>query len=150
MLLKEFIKELTPWLKQNEKIYRLYEKSNNWNKKNNIYMANYYSYKLYRKFNCIISPKAQIGKGLTIPHPSGIVIGEEAVLGKNVVIYQNVTIGRKNRDIPEYPIIGNNVVIYANSTIVGDVKIGNDAVIGCNSVVLRDVKDGEVVCGIVE
>ena len=87
---------------------------------------------------------------ILFPHPVGIVIGEGSIIDKNVTIYQNVTIGRKNQNIAEYPIISKDVVIYANSTIIGNVTIGQGAVIGCNSVILRNVKDGEVVYGIVK
>lgn len=127
------------------KIIKLHYKS----KKNKIYKK-IYENKIYKKYNCCISSKSNIDKSLFLPHPIGIVIGEGVKIGKNVTIYQNVTLGRKYKDIPDYPIIGNGVIIYCNSVIVGNVKIGNNAVIGCNSVVLRNIKDGEVVSGIVK
>lgn len=105
---------------------------------------------IYHKFNCIISVFADIGNNPFFPHPLGIVIGEGTRIGDNCTIYQNVTIGRKDKSDSRYPVIGNNVTIYCNSSIVGNVKIGHNAIIGCNSVVLRDVKEGETVYGIVK
>lgn len=151
-MIKKIIKKIIPWLDQSEKIYRYYIKANKIIKKNpkNKIIAYFYCYKCQKKYGCIISPHAKIGKNLLLPHPIGIVIGEQAVIGDNVTIYQNTTIGRKKREKIGYPKIGNNVTIYSNSVIIGDIKIGNNATIGCNSVVLRDVKDGETVYGIVK
>lgn len=148
-MIKKIIKDFLPWMNLYYKLDRYYRKANKLSNKYKI-LSNFYYYKMFKKYNCFISPHAEIDKGLICPHPTGIVIGEKVKIGKNAVIYQNVTLGRKNRDIDEYPTIGDNVVIYANSTIVGDIKIGNNVIIGCNSVVLRDVKDGEVVSGIVK
>ena len=150
MKIKKMIKKFIPWLGINEKIYHIYCKSRWFYKKNMSIIAYGYFYKIFKKYNCYISPKAQISEQITFPHPTGIVIGAECKIGKNVTIYQNVTLGRKTGIVEGCPIIGNNVTIYCNSTIVGNVKIGNGATIGCNSVVLRDVKDDEVVYGIVK
>lgn len=148
-IIKKIIKYFSPWIDRNKKIYSMYLKSKKWLNKCN-YIAYYYSYKIEKKYGCALPPTAKIGKNLKFPHPNGVVIGEGAVVGNDVTIYQNVTLGRKEKDIDLYPIIGNNVTIYANSIIVGNVKIGNNAIIGCNSVVLRDVKENEVVAGIVK
>lgn len=94
---------------------------------------------IYYKFGCEISSKAIIGKRVQIPHPLGIVIGEGVKIGNDVVIYQNVTIGRKNKNISKYPQIGNNVIIYCNSLIAGEVKIVDGSIIGANSVVITDI-----------
>lgn len=147
---KNFIKWILPGYNLSEKIYTLHKISNTFSKKNLKILSNYINYKIYRKYNCCISSNAIISKGISFPHPVGIVIGDKVIIGKNATIYQNVTIGRKYSDIANYPKIGDNVTIYANATIIGDIFIGNNAVIGCNSVVLRDVKDGEVVSGIVK
>lgn len=85
------------------------------------------------------------------PHPIGIVIGQKVVLGRNCVIYQNVTIGAKNtKDYKnaEYPVIEDEVIIYPNSIIIGKVKIGKGAVVGAGSLVLKDVEPGSVVAGV--
>lgn len=100
-----------------------------------------------------IHPGATIGEGFVIDHGTGVVIGATAILGKNVKLYQGVTLGAKSfvtddlnnpvKGIPRHPIIGDNVVIYSNSTILGRISIGDNAVIGGNLWVTRDVAPGE-------
>lgn len=89
-----------------------------------------------------IHPKAQIGEKFTIDHGTGVVIGSTSVLGKNVKIYQGVTLGAKSfplddngnpiKGIPRHPIVEDNVVIYAGATILGRITIGRGSVIGGN------------------
>ena len=85
-----------------------------------------------------IHPGATIGQRFVIDHGTGIVIGETAVIGNDVVIYQNVTLGALNvRDVPasgkRHPTIGDRVVIYSGATILGpNAVIGHDSVIGGN------------------
>ncbi len=85
-----------------------------------------------------IHPGATIGKGFYIDHGTGIVIGETTVIGRNVKIYQGVTLGATFVDkelsgVRRHPTIGDNVIIYAGSTILGgDTVIGHDTVIGGN------------------
>ena len=71
-------------------------------------------------------------------------------IGENCTIYQNVTLGRKNKDIAEYPSIGNNVTIYCNSTIVGNIEVGENSIIGCNTVVLKSVEPNSKCVGVVK
>jgi serine O-acetyltransferase len=99
-----------------------------------------------------IHPGAHIGAGCFIDHGTGVVIGETAVLGRNVRIYQAVTLGAKRfpRDAqghlqkgwPRHPIVQDDVVIYAGATILGRVTIGRGAVIGGNVWVTEDVPPG--------
>lgn len=99
----------------------------------------------------IYNYKELVKQGTIFPHLLGIVISKYAVLGKNCVVYQNVTIGTKhkqNTNKNDYPKIGDNVIIYAGAVIVGPIKIGNNVVIGANSLVLQDVPDNCVVAGI--
>jgi serine O-acetyltransferase len=96
----------------------------------------------------MISPDARIGKNLHLPHPIGIVISEDACLGDDVTVYQNVTLGRKTADGIGAPVIDNNVIIYAGAVILGPIRIGAGSVIGANAVVTRDVPPGVVVAGI--
>lgn len=83
----------------------------------------------------------KVGEGLLLPHPIGIVLGGGAVIGGNLTLYQNVTIGMKNNG---YPIVGDNVTIYCNSVVVGKVIIGSCSVIGALSFVDKDVTEKEV------
>ena len=87
----------------------------------------------------------QIGGGLLIPHPNGIVIHPAAKIGVNCLIFQQVTIGI--RDARGYPEIAGHVDIGAGAKVLGAVKIGPHARVGANAVVTRDVKGGIVAVG---
>lgn len=150
MILKEIIKWFLPWKNQDKKIYKIYKKSRKCILKGNKFWAYHCSHKIYKKYGCCISPKADIGKNIMLPHPIGIVIGEGVKIGDNCTIYQNVTLGRKNKDAAEYPTIEDDVTIYCNSTVVGDVTIGNGTVIGCNSIVLKSVEPNSKCVGVVK
>jgi len=99
-----------------------------------------------------IHPGATIGRYFTIDHGTGVVIGETAIIGENVKMYQGVTLGAKSfpldedgnpiKGIDRHPKIGNNVIIYSNSTILGNIKVGNGAIIGGNIWVDSDVPEG--------
>lgn len=149
IVLKKILKKIIPWKSRDLKIDILCHKATTSYKKNKKQLSYYYCYKLYKLYNIDISGSSIIGENLYIPHPFSIVIGGGVKIGNNVTIYQNVTIGRKNKDIPEYPKIGNNVTIYCNSTILGNITIGDGAIIGAGSVILRDVAPGEKVHGVV-
>ena len=83
----------------------------------------------------------KIGKGLLLPHPIGIVFGGGCIIGDNLTIYQNVTIGTKKN---KYPIIGDNVTIYCNSVVVGKVILGSDCIIGALSFIDKNISEKEV------
>jgi serine O-acetyltransferase len=87
----------------------------------------------------------QIGGGLLIPHPNGIVIHPGAKIGVNCLIFQQVTIGI--RDARGFPEISGHVDIGAGAKVLGAIKIGPHARIGANAVVTRDVKAGMVAVG---
>jgi serine O-acetyltransferase len=85
-----------------------------------------------------IPVNANIGGGLLIPHPNGIVIHPDALVGPNCLIFQQVTIGTGGK-LPGVPRIGGHVDIGAGAKILGGVTIGDHAKIGANAVVLGDV-----------
>jgi serine O-acetyltransferase len=89
---------------------------------------------------------AQIGGGLLIPHPNGIVIHPRAVIGPNCLLFQQVTVGTAGDD--RAPVIGGHVDIGAGAKILGGVRIGNHARIGANAVVVNDVPEGATALGI--
>jgi len=91
-----------------------------------------------------IPVNARIGGGLLIPHPNGIVIHPEAVIGPNCLIFQQVTIGVANG----IPVIGGHVDIGAGAKVLGAIAIGDHARIGANAVVLTDVPAGATMVGI--
>ena len=100
-----------------------------------------------------IHPAASIGEGLMIDHGTGVVIGATAIIGRNVKIYQGVTLGARSfvrdagnnpvKGLPRHPIVGDNVVIYSNTTVLGRITIGEGAVIGGNLWVTESVAPGE-------
>lgn len=96
-----------------------------------------------------IHPGAKIGKGLVIDHGMGVVIGETAEVGDNVLIYHGVTLGGTGKDKGKrHPTVGNNVVIGSGAKILGPIKIGDNAKIGANAVVLKEVPEGATAVGI--
>ncbi len=98
-----------------------------------------------------IHPGAKIGRGFYIDHGTGVVIGETCVIGKNVKIYQGVTlgatfVGKELSGVRRHPTIEDNVIIYAGSTILGgDTVIGKDTVIGGNVWLTESVPPGSMV-----
>lgn len=88
----------------------------------------------------------KIGGGLLIPHPNGIVIHPDAIIGPNCLILQQVTIG--SIDGISKPIIGGHVDIGAGAKVLGGIRIGDHAKIGANAVVLTDVPIGKTAVGI--
>ena len=96
-----------------------------------------------------IHPGATIGDGLFIDHGTGIVIGETAEIGKNVTLYQGVTLGGTGKEKGKrHPTIGNNVVIATGAKVLGSFKVGDHAKIGAGSVVLKEVPPYATVVGI--
>lgn len=96
-----------------------------------------------------IHPGAVIGKGLFIDHGMGVVIGETAIVGDNVTIYQGVTLGGTGKEKGKrHPTIGNNVVISTGAKVLGNITIGNNVKVGAGSVVLKDVPDNCTVVGV--
>jgi len=96
-----------------------------------------------------ISPDAELGQDLVIQHTLGTVVGKGVKAGRNLTLYQNVTIGAKGdpKNRSNYPVIGDNVTLFPGSVVVGPIRIGNDVQVGANSVVIHDVPDGAVVAG---
>lgn len=99
-----------------------------------------------------IHPGAKIGEYFTIDHGTGVVIGETCVIGRNVKLYQGVTLGAKSfpldgegnpvKGIDRHPILEDDVIVYANATILGRVTIGRGAVIGGNQWITHSVAPG--------
>ncbi len=103
--------------------------------------------KLMRRYGCVVGDKAQIGIGLKIVHPVGIIIAD-CVIGENFLIYQNCTVGSKRPNSTEKPTIGNNVSMFVGSSVIGEVKVANGVIIGANATLLKnaDIENG-LYCG---
>jgi serine acetyltransferase len=87
-------------------------------------------------------------KNTIFPHPVGIVIKRDTILGENVTIRQNTTIGMRHRPDESGCTIEDNVDIGANVLILGPVNIGNGARIGAGAIVLKDVPEGRTIVGV--
>lgn len=95
-----------------------------------------------------IHPGATIGRRFVIDHGMGVVIGETAVIGDDVLIYHGVTLGAKTSSTGKrHPNIGNNVTIGANAIIIGNINIGAGASIGAGTVLTKDLPAGKVAVG---
>lgn len=116
-------------------------------------IARYISEKAHRHTGIDINPGAQIGDYFFIDHGTGIVIGETTIIGKNVKLYQGVTLGAlslsKGRGLlgkKRHPTVLDNVTIYSNAAIFGgDTVIGKDSVIGGDVYLTHSVPDNSVV-----
>lgn len=96
-----------------------------------------------------IHPAAKIGAGFFVDHGMGVVIGETAEIGKNVLLYQGVTLGGTGKEKGKrHPTLGNDVVVGAGTKILGPITIGNNVKIGANSVVLKSIPDNSIVVGV--
>ncbi len=96
-----------------------------------------------------IHPGAKIGKRFFIDHGLGVVIGETAIVGDDVLLYQGTTLGGtgivKGK---RHPTVGNNVVIGAGAKVLGNITIGDNSYIGANAVVVKDVPPNSTVVGV--
>jgi serine O-acetyltransferase len=95
-----------------------------------------------------IHPGATIGKRFVIDHGMGVVIGETAIIGEDVLMYHGVTLGGKeNSAVDRHPIVGSHVVIGAGAKLIGRITIGDYCYVGANTVVTKDVPSGSTVVG---
>jgi serine O-acetyltransferase len=90
---------------------------------------------------------AQIGGGLLIPHPNGVVIHSAVVIGPNCLVFQQVTLGGGGPK-PGVPVLGGHVDVGAGAKLLGGIRVGDHAKIGANAVVLDDVPAGATAVGV--
>ena len=96
-----------------------------------------------------IHPAATIGRGCFIDHGMGVVIGETTVIGRNVTLFQGVTLGGTGKERGKrHPTLGDNVVIGTGAKILGNITIGDNVQVGANAVVVRDVPPNSTVVGV--
>ncbi|MDD2385108.1 MAG: serine O-acetyltransferase [Sulfurospirillaceae bacterium] len=100
--------------------------------------------------NIDIHPACTIGRRVFLDHAFGVVIGETAIVGDEVLIYQGVTLGGVSleRGVKRHPTIGHNTVIGSGAKILGDIIIGENCRIGSNSVVVKSIPDDSTAVGI--
>ncbi|MBO5291914.1 MAG: serine O-acetyltransferase [Lachnospiraceae bacterium] len=122
--------------------HRLYEKGH-------YFWARWISQRGVRKTGIEIHPGAQIGEGFFIDHGNGVIIGETAIIGNNVTLYQGVTLGGTGKEHGKrHPTIGDNVMISAGAKVLGSFTIGENSKIGAGSVVLKEVPPNSTVVGV--
>ncbi len=113
------------------------------------FLARWISQRCVRKTGIEIHPGATIGKGLFIDHGAGVVIGETAILGDNVTLFQGVTLGGNGKEKGKrHPTLGDNVMVSAGAKILGSFTIGENSKIGAGSVVLQEVPPNSTVVGV--
>lgn len=96
-----------------------------------------------------IHPAAVIGRRVFIDHGIGVVIGETTIVGDDVIIYQQVTLGGVSLNKGKrHPTVGNNVVIGGGAKVLGNITIGDHSKIGANSVVVKDVPSDSTAIGV--
>lgn len=118
-------------------------------KKKHYFLARLIAQRGATKTGIDIHPGAKIGKGFFIDHGIGVIIGETAVVGDNVTLYQGVTLGGTGKEHGKrHPTVGNNVMISAGAKVLGSFKIGDNSKIGAGSVVLNEVPPGSTVVGV--
>ena len=100
-------------------------------------------------FQCDIHPAAKVGRGIFLDHATGLVVGETAVIGDDVSILHDVTLGGTGKDHGDrHPKIANGVLIGAGAKIIGNIEIGRCARVAAGSVVLKSVPNNVTVAGI--
>ncbi|MEH3076613.1 MAG: DapH/DapD/GlmU-related protein [Quadrisphaera sp.] len=107
-----------------------------------------------RRTGVEVHPAARLGRRIVIDHGMGVVIGETAVVGDDVLLYHGTTLGGRvsglqgERQGRRHPTVGDRAVLGAGATVLGAVRVGDDARVGAGAVVLVDVPDGATAVGI--
>lgn len=113
------------------------------------FLARWISQRTARKTGIEIHPGATIGKGFFIDHGNGVIIGETAIIGDNVTLYQGVTLGGTGKETGKrHPTICDNVMISAGAKVLGSFTVGENSKIGAGAVVLSEVPPNCTVVGV--
>lgn len=151
------IKERDPAIKSSMEVFLYpsfkamigYRISHSLFKRKHYFLARWCSQRTARKTGIEIHPGAEIGKGFFIDHGIGVIIGETAVVGDNVTLYQGVTLGGTGKEQGKrHPTIGDNVMISAGAKVLGSFTVGENSKIGAGSVVLSQVPPHSTVVGV--
>lgn len=131
------------------KAVRMHRRANFFWRHGHKFTARWISQRCVRKTGIEIHPAAKIGRRLVIDHGTGIVIGETAEIGDDVLIYQGVTLGGTGKDTGKrHPTIGNNVMISTGAKVLGPFKVGDNSRIAAGAVVLEEVPPDCTVVGV--
>ncbi len=122
--------------------HKLYERKH-------YFLARWIAQRGATKTGIDIHPGAEIGKGFFIDHGIGVIIGETAIVGDNVTLYQGVTLGGTGKEKGKrHPTLRDNVMVSAGAKILGSFTIGENSKIGAGSVVLEEVPPNSTVVGV--
>ena len=131
------------------KAIRLHRLANKFYSRKLYFLARWVSQRASRKTGIEIHPAAKIGKRFFIDHGTGVVIGETAIIGDDVTIYQGVTLGGTGKDVGKrHPTIGNNVMIGSGAKVLGPLNIGDNSRIAAGAVVLYDIPSNSTAVGV--
>lgn len=153
----EIIKERDPAIKSSMEVFLYpsfkailrYRLAHKLYLRKHYFLARWISQRTARKTGIEIHPGATIGKGLFIDHGNGVVIGETAIVGDNVTLYQGVTLGGTGKESGKrHPTIGNNVMVSVGAKVLGSFTVGENSKIGAGSVVLSEVPANSTVVGV--
>lgn len=130
------------------KAVRMYRRAHWFYEHKMFFLARLVSQRCVRKTNIEIHPGAKIGRRFFIDHGTGVVIGETAVIGDDVTIYQGVTLGGTGKDTGKrHPTLGNNVLVGAGAKVLGPFSIGDNSNIAAGSVVLSAIPANSTAVG---
>lgn len=119
-----------------------------WGSINSRFIRKYFQRRIFYKYNCDVSHSADIHPSVIFPHPTGIVIGSNAIIEKGCSIYQQVTIGANLGGNNEMAHIKSDSKLFSGVKIIGGIEIGTNCVIGANTVVTKDIPLNSRVVGI--
>ncbi|MDO5293406.1 MAG: serine O-acetyltransferase EpsC [bacterium] len=153
----ELIKERDPAIKSAKEVFLYpsfraimkYRVAHKLYLRKHYFLARWISQRAARKTGIEIHPGATIGKGLFIDHGHGVIIGETAILGDNITLYQGVTLGGTGKEKGKrHPTVEDNVMISAGAKVLGSFTVGANSKIGAGSVVLSEVPPNSTVVGV--
>ncbi len=131
------------------KAVRMYRRAHWFYERHMFFLARLISQRCVRKTNIEIHPGAQIGRRFFIDHGTGVVIGETAVIGDDVILYQGVTLGGTGKDTGKrHPTLGRNVMVGAGAKVLGPFTVGDNSKIAAGAVVLKEVPPDSTCVGI--
>lgn len=131
------------------KAIRLHRKANWCYRHRLFFLARWISQHAVRRTGIEIHPAATIGRRFFIDHGTGVVIGETAIIGDDVTLYQGVTLGGTGKDTGKrHPTIGNRVMVGSGAKVLGPFKVGDDCRIAAGAVVLNEIPPNSTAVGV--
>ena len=118
-----------------------------WGRKHSRWLRKKFQRRIFYRYNCDISPSAQISPSVKFPHPTGVVIGSNAIIDKECIIYQQVTIGSNFGDDNSMAHLEPGTKVGAGAKIIGGITVGEQCVIGTSAIVTKDVPSHCMVIG---